>query len=106
MSKSKRSFEERIEELQLKEQAALETAKKYEERKKKLERQKKDEEARARTHRLIEVGATVEAVLGCPIEKADLPKLMNFLKRQESNGKYFSKAMGKNGEVTEENRNV
>lgn len=43
MSKSKRSYEERIEELRIKEQAALETAKKYEERKKQLERRKKDD---------------------------------------------------------------
>lgn len=106
MSKSKRSYEERIEELRLKEQAALETAKKYEERKKQLERRKKDEEARIRTHRLIEVGASVESVLGCPIEKEDLPKLIGFLKRQEANGKYFSKAMGKHNEATEENGNV
>lgn len=106
MSKSKRSYEERIEELRLKEQAALETAKKYEERKKRLERQKKDAEARIRTHRLIEVGASVESVLGCPIEKEDLPKLIAFLKKQETNGKYFSKAMGKNDEVKAENGNV
>lgn len=98
MSKSKRSYEERIEELRQKEQAALETAKKYEERKKRLERQQKDLEAKARTHRLIEVGATVESVLGYPIEKEDLPKLMAFLKKQELNGKYFSKAMGRNDE--------
>ena len=106
MSKSKRSYEERLSELQEKEKAALEMARKYQERKKKLERQKKDEDAKKRTHRLIEVGASVESVLGCPIEKEDLPKLIAFLKKQETNGKYFSKAMGKTDEVTAENGNV
>jgi len=37
----------------------------------------------------------VESVLGCPIEEEDLPKLIGFLKRQETNGKFFSKAMQK-----------
>ena len=95
MSRSKKSYEERMAELRAKEQSALENAKKYQERMKKLERQKKSEDARLRTHRLIEVGASVESVLGFPIEKDDLPKLISFLKKQEANGRYFSKAMGK-----------
>ena len=33
----------------------------------------------------------MESVLGCPIEEEDLPKLIGFLKRQETNGKFFSK---------------
>ncbi len=37
----------------------------------------------------------MESVLGCPIEEEDLPKLIGFLKRQETNGKFFSKAMQK-----------
>ena len=37
----------------------------------------------------------MESVLGCPIEEEDLPKLIGFLKRQEANGKFFSKAMQK-----------
>ena len=106
MSKSKRSYEERLSELQEKENAALEMVKKYQERKKKLERQKKDEDAKKRTHRMMEVGAAIESVLGCAIEKEDLPKLIGFLKRQEVNGKYFSKAMGKTDEVTAESGNV
>ena len=35
----------------------------------------------------------MESVLGCPIEEEDIPKLISFLKKQEANGKYFSKAM-------------
>ena len=37
----------------------------------------------------------MESVLGYPIEEEDIPKLIGFLKRQEANGKYFSKAMQK-----------
>jgi len=38
---------------------------------------------------------TVLGALGCPIEEEDIPKLIGFLKRQEGNGRYFSKAMQK-----------
>ena len=37
----------------------------------------------------------VESVLGAPIEEEDIPKLIGFLKKQEANGKFFSKAMQK-----------
>jgi len=30
-----------------------------------------------------------------PIEEEDIPKLIGFLKKQEANGKFFSKAMQK-----------
>lgn len=49
-------------------------------------------ERKARTKRLIEVGATVESVLKRPIEKEDLPKLKMFLEEQEQRGNFFSKA--------------
>ncbi|MCR5736604.1 MAG: DUF3847 domain-containing protein [Eubacterium sp.] len=98
MSRSKKSYEERLDELRVKEQSAIDQAKKYQERAKKLERQKKAEEEKKRVHRLIEVGASVESVLGCEIEKEDLPKLIAFLKKQEANGRYFSNAMGKSDE--------
>ena len=32
-------------------------------------------------------------MLGSAIEKEDIPKLVGFLKRQEANGKFFSKAI-------------
>lgn len=48
---------------------------------------------KARTKRLIEIGAAVESVLGRPIEKDDLPNLIQFLKDQEDRGCWFSKAM-------------
>ena len=40
-------------------------------------------------------GGVVENVLGSPIEKKDLQKLIDFLKQQEERGQFFSKAMGK-----------
>lgn len=61
--------------------------------KKHLEARKREEDRKARTKRLIEVGAEVESVLGCPIEREDLPKLRRFLQDQEARGRYFSRAM-------------
>ena len=55
----------------------------------------KAEESKKRTHRLCQVGGAVESVLGAPIEEEDIPKLIGFLKKQEANGKFFSKAMQK-----------
>ena len=43
---------------------------------------------------LAVIGA-VESVIGSAIEEEDIPKLVGFLKRQEANGKFFSKAMQK-----------
>ena len=75
-----------IEELEAMESALHERIKKE---KAKLRAQ----ERKARNHRLIEVGATVESVLGRPIEKEDLPKLQKFLQDQEDRGGWFNKAM-------------
>lgn len=55
----------------------------------------KDVETKKRTHRLCQIGGAVESVLGSAIEEDDIPKLIGFLKRQEANGKFFSKAMQK-----------
>ena len=58
-----------------------------------LQNREKKVAKKKRDHRLIEVGSSVESVLGRPIEKEDLPKLINFLKQQEARGNYFSNAM-------------
>lgn len=58
-----------------------------------LESRKKVEDRKARTKRLIHIGAEVESVLGKPIEDEDLSKLKKFLLDQEARGKYFSRAM-------------
>jgi len=86
MAAEKRSIDERISELQ-------EKQKQLKEQEKKLRAQQSQAERKARTKRLIEIGATVESVLGNPITKDDLPKLKSFLEQQEQRGQYFSKAL-------------
>ena len=93
MAKSTKTYEERIRALEKKEQESIEATKKLIAQRKELEKRKKAEESKKRTHRLCQIGGAVESVLGCPIEEEDLPKLIGFLKRQETNGKFFSKAM-------------
>ena len=83
MSRSTKSYEERLLEMEKREQ------------KRELQKRQKAEENKKRTHRLCVIGGAVESVLGCPIEEEDIPKLIGFLKRQEANGRYFSKAMQK-----------
>ena len=95
MAKSTKTYEERILALEKKEQESIEATKKLISQRKELEKRNKAEESKKRTHRLCQIGGAVESVLGCPIEEDDLPKLIGFLKRQETNGKFFSKAMQK-----------
>ena len=90
MSRSTKSYEERLLEMERREQESLEKAKKYAAQKRELQKRQKAEESRKRTHRLCVIGGAVESVL-----EEDIPKLIGFLKRQESNGRYFSKAMQK-----------
>ena len=58
-----------------------------------LEKKQKEAERRSRNHRLIQIGAVVESVLGRSIEEEDPEKLRAFLIRQETNGRFFSRAM-------------
>ena len=95
MAKSTKTYEERIRALEKKEQESIEATKKLIAQRKELEKRKKAEESKKRTHRLCQIGGAVESVLGCPIVEEALPKLIGFLKRQETNGKFFSKAMQK-----------
>ena len=95
MAKSTRSLEERIQEKNLKAQKLIEEAKKAEAQAKALKKRQQEEERKKRVHRLIEVGAAVESVLEAPIEEEDIPRLILFLKKQEANGKFFTKAMQK-----------
>ena len=95
MAKSTKSYEERMLEMEKREQESLEKAKRYAAQKKELLKRKKTEESKKRTHRLCQIGGAVESVLGAPIEEEDIPKLIVFLKRQEANGRFFSKAMQK-----------
>lgn len=93
---SKRTIEERMTDKEKQLNEMLEKARAYSEQLKVLRAKKKDQERRERNHRLIEIGAACESVLGCPIEKEDLPNLLAWLHSQEEKGHYFSRALGKN----------
>ncbi len=95
MMSSTRTLEERVTDKQAQLEKILETAKQYQEQIKKLECRRAEEDRKKSAHRLIEVGAAVESVLGMPIEHNDLPKLISYLRNQEEKGKYFSKALAK-----------
>ncbi len=83
---AQRTYVERIDEL-AKKMEQLEAQKKA------LEQKQKEEERKKRTKRLIELGGIIESVLGRPTADEDKIRLLNFLKKQEANGKYFTKAM-------------
>lgn len=80
------SYEEKLKELDQK----MEQLKA---RKRDLAARHSKEERKKRTKRLIEIGATVESVLGHPIEHDDLKKLEKFLRSQDERGNYFTHAM-------------
>lgn len=95
MGKSTRTYEERILEKDSKIEKLAQELKHLEAQRKQLQKRQKEEERKIRTHRLIEIGAAVESVLGRCIELEEIPKLIAFLNKQEMNGKFFSKAMQK-----------
>ena len=81
MTKAKKSFEERMLEMERREQESLDKAKQYAAQKKELKKRHDAEERRKRTHRLCQIGGAVESVLGYAIEEEDIPKLIAFLKK-------------------------
>ena len=99
----KRTIDERIQEKDNMMQQLLTKAKQYEAQIRQLEKRKKEEERKARIHRLITIGGAVSAVLGRDFVEGDDMRLMNFLKQQERNGNYFSKAMNKGAPDTAKN---
>lgn len=94
MPKSKKSYEERIADLE-KKQAELK------EEKKKLIAQHKKDERKKDAHNKILLGATVLSVLGRSYIDGDEKRLMDFLAKQERNGKYFTSAMNRNLPIPE-----
>ena len=83
---SQKSFDERIAELQ--------------KRQEQLKAQERDlikrhnaEERKKRTRRLIEIGGITESVLGRPLTDQDKVRFQYFLKLQEQRCGFFSKAM-------------
>ena len=92
-----RTFEERLEELQRKQEQL-----KAQERE--LKKRQSETERKKRTRRLIELGGIVESVLGRHTTDEDKIRLQNFLKKQERNGGYFTKAMNETVESKEQER--
>ena len=84
MARSTKSYEERMLQLEKKEQESLEKAKQYAAQKRELKKRQKDVETKKRTHRLCQIGGAVESVLGSAIEEDDIPKLIGFLKKAGS----------------------
>lgn len=99
MGKSTKTYEERISEKDSKIERLMQELKQQEAQRKLLLKRQKEEERKIRTHRLIEIGAAVESVLGRCIELEEIPKLIAFLNKQEANGKFFSKAMQKGSDT-------
>ena len=86
MARSTKSYEERLLQLEKREQESLEKAKQYAAQKRELKKRQKDVETKKRTHRLCQIGGAVESVIGSAIEEEDIPKLVGFLKRQFATG--------------------
>ncbi len=95
MPRSKKTIDERIDIKDDEIQKLLERANQLKAQKRQLEQRKKAEERKARTHSLIVIGGVVASVLNRDFVDGDDMRLMNFLKQQERNGNYFSKAMNK-----------
>ena len=72
MARSTKSYEERMLQLEKKEQESLEKAKQYAAQKRELKKRQKDVETKRRTHRLCQIGGAVESVLGSTIEEEDI----------------------------------
>ena len=92
---SKKTLEERLSLIAEREKKAQEKIDQMKARRRMLEKKQQDEARRARTRRLIQIGAAAESVLGREFVDGDLDLFLNFLKKQERNGSFFSKAMEK-----------
>ena len=72
MAKSTKSYEERMLEMEKKEQESLEKAKRYATQKKELLKRKKAEESKKRTHRLCQIDVSllleVQRLIFCLVE--------------------------------------
>lgn len=80
---AQKSYDEKLEEI-LKKKAQLEAQEKA------IKKRKSEDERKKRTRRLIELGGIVESVLGRDTTEEDKIRFLNFLKKQEVNGKFFS----------------
>ncbi|MCR5222215.1 MAG: DUF3847 domain-containing protein [Lachnospiraceae bacterium] len=90
---SKRTIDERLIEKNEQLKKAMETAKQYQTQLRQLEKQKAQEDRKKRTKRLIEIGSAVESVLGRDFGEGDIVRLINFLRKQNERGNFFTQAM-------------
>ena len=93
---AQRTYDERIDELRKKQEQL-----KAQERD--LKKRQSADGRKKRTRRLIELGGIVESVLGRPTVDEDKIRFLNFLKRQETNGNFFTKAMNGKDQKSENN---
>lgn len=89
---AQKSYDEKLNEIK-KKQEQLQA------RERELKKRKSEEDRKKRTKRLIELGGIIESVLGRPTTDDDKIRLLNFLKKQESNGKFFTTAMNERNKL-------
>ena len=65
MARSTKSYEERMLQLEKKEQESLEKAKQYAAQKRELKKRQKDVETKKRTHRLCQIGGAFSQTCSC-----------------------------------------
>lgn len=94
MNDYRRTLDERVAEKQKHLNEMMIKVKQHEEQLKALEAKRKEKQRKERTHRLIEVGAAVESVVGGPISSEMLPRLIVFLRNLEAQDKLLSRAIG------------
>lgn len=75
----KKTYDERIAELEEKKEKEIQKLEQLKAKKKKLEQQQKALERKARTKRLIETGAIIESVLGRPLEKDEIEDIKKII---------------------------
>lgn len=84
---ARKSNEEKLQELELR-------MKQLQNQKKQILAKHNAEQRKKRNHRLIEIGAEVEAALGYPLDTREARKALgDFLRSQESRGEWVSKAI-------------
>lgn len=83
MPRTKRDYAERLAEIEQREAAAKVKIDAIRAEKRRLQNRECEKERKARTKRLIEIGAVMEHVLGHPIEHGDLPALQEAIEQLE-----------------------
>lgn len=83
MPRTKRDYAECLAEIEQREAAAKVKIDAIRAEKRRLQNREREKERKARTKRLIEIGAVMEHVLGHPIEHGDLPALQEAIEQLE-----------------------